>query len=105
MEVWYVNKDEISTEEEVISLMDRLSIKEKEYASKYLLIEDRKRSVLSFMLQHALVKSHFNVSNSDYVIVRTREVNTGYINVLITKITIEQTICSFEHQILWQLEL
>lgn len=74
MEIWLASKGDIKNEEELEVAQRWLSKPDSDYSSQYVFLDDKIRSVLSIMLQRALIRKTFSIDDTKYAISRSREV-------------------------------
>ena len=76
--LWCFNIEELKCENDTdpdwLAYFDDLQPHEQERVKRYHFLVDRKRSLVSFLSQKAIVKHVFKCSDSDYRLERTREV-------------------------------
>ena len=77
--VWSANIDDIDSVAEDSPLIMSLLPAEKQKVKKFLFPDDQKRALLSILLQRALIRERYNITDSDYEIRRTREVRNFYV--------------------------
>jgi hypothetical protein len=73
--LWIARIDDIVCENSYEGLLDCLTVNERNNVERFHFNDDRKRGLLSILLQRALIRSEFHVSDDNYEIHRTKEVN------------------------------
>lgn len=73
-QIWYSSIDDLDNLSEDNYLIRTLNRVEHEKVHRFMFSDDRKRALLSILLQRALVSSQFNLTKCDYELRRTREV-------------------------------
>lgn len=72
--LWHVNIKEISSVNKLNDLLQSLNLLERQKVLKFHFLEDRKRALLSILLQRKMICQRFEVENYEYQINRTNEV-------------------------------
>ena len=72
--MWFANAEENMCSSIIKNLDNFVSVDEKAVIEKYRFHADRKRSLLSLLLQKAIIRQQFQLSDDEFVIKRTREV-------------------------------
>lgn len=75
--VWYTDIQDI-TDEEFTEYLSSLSSMEHKKVMAFLFPDDRKRALLSIMLQRSLIRHHFRIGETDYTIEKTKEVRKHF---------------------------
>lgn len=85
MPVWFVHIDDHFLEESFQDILHyKLTEAERQKVTKFMFMEDRKRALLSILLQHALIRETFHfTSSAHYDILRSKEVSTAPHNLLL----------------------
>ena len=74
MNVWFTCKSFVKDEQDLLDIVNSFNSSESTYCLKYVFLDDKIRSALSILLQRAVIRSTFNIDDSMYQILRTREV-------------------------------
>jgi len=74
MLIWYANTEERMCSSIIKNLDVIVSVGEKAVIEKYKFQVDRNRSLLSLLLQKAIIRQQFQLSDDEFVIKRTGEV-------------------------------
>ncbi len=77
--LWHANIDDIDSVEDNSPLIMSLLPEEKTKVKRFLFVEDQKRALLSILLQRSLIRYRFGVSDTEYELIRTKEVNDTWL--------------------------
>jgi predicted secreted protein len=72
--LWYININNYDANSQRYDCLEGLNDDEKKKIMKYYFQDDRKRCLMSMLLQKAVVKSTFKITDNDFEICRTAEV-------------------------------
>lgn len=113
--LWFANINHESLEENSSQwrmILNKLSEEEKKKVNRFIFHADRKRALLSILLQRAAVHETFNYRDfDDYKIHRTREVTHSPASKSIVQCLLDSHICLeqafpvFSIEVTWSLEL
>jgi len=76
--MWLATSEDEMCQSIMKNLENFISVDEKVAIEKYYFQADRKRSLLSLLLQKAIIRQQFQLSNDDITIRRTKEVVTSF---------------------------
>jgi len=76
--MWLATSEDEMCQSIMKNLEKFISVDEKVAIEKYYFQADRKRSLLSLLLQKAIIRQQFQLSNDDITIRRTKEVVTSF---------------------------
>jgi hypothetical protein len=71
---WFATIDDVTSVDEDSELIRSLLPDEKQKVKRFRFPDDQKRALLSILLQRALIRETFHVTDEDYELVRSREV-------------------------------
>jgi phosphopantetheinyl transferase len=72
--LWHVNIKDISSASVLNDILQSLKVHERQKVMKFHFLEDRKRALLSILLQRKMICQRFEVEDFEYQISRTSEV-------------------------------
>lgn len=72
--IWYSHIDEITDEDLDFNLIAYLQADELQKVKRFIFKDDQKRAILSILLQRALIRSEYGVTDQQYELKRTKEV-------------------------------
>jgi hypothetical protein len=73
--VWYASIDDVTSIADDSELVKSLLPGEKAKVNQFMFPDDRKRALLSILLQRALIRTYFGISDFEYEIRRSKEVS------------------------------
>jgi hypothetical protein len=90
---WFATIDDVESVDEDSELIRSLLPEEKQKVKRFRFPDDQKRALLSILLQRALIRETFHVTDKDYDLVRSREVSFNHMKTFLIAVSLT-TICA-----------